>query len=138
MTMQTRRSHSHTIAQEIKGILIFVAVIWAVFLLNQATAYDLNSRGLQPRSRGGLVGIATMPFLHADLSHIVSNTTPLFVLLLLLAGSNSRTSEIVMAIIVVGGGFLWIPGRSPHGGGFQPIGCKQVCQVFRRLRNLVV
>ena len=54
---------------------------------------------------------ARVPFLHASLEHIVSNTVPLFVLLLLLAGSQAKSSGVVVGIILLGGALLWLFGR---------------------------
>jgi membrane associated rhomboid family serine protease len=101
----------HTIQQEIKGVIAFVAAVWGVFLLEQVVPFDLTSFGLTPRTTTGLVGILTMPFLHANLEHIVSNTVPLFVLLILLAGSQARSWEVVGGIMLVGGVLLWLFGR---------------------------
>ena len=58
----------------------------------------------------GLVGIPAMPFLHANLQHILSNTVPLFVLLMLLAGSRAESWEVVVLITFLGGLLLWIFG----------------------------
>ena len=52
-----------------------------------------------------------MPFLHANLHHILSNTFPLFILLVLLAGSKARSWEIVVDIVLLGGALLWLFGR---------------------------
>jgi membrane associated rhomboid family serine protease len=52
------------------------------------------------------------PFLHKDLSHIVSNSVPLFALLALLAGSRADSRKAVLSIIVTSGGLLWLFGRS--------------------------
>jgi membrane associated rhomboid family serine protease len=57
------------------------------------------------------VGIPAMPFLHANLQHILSNTVPLFVLLFLLAGSRAESWEVVVLIVFLGGFLLWLCGR---------------------------
>jgi membrane associated rhomboid family serine protease len=101
----------HTIQQEIKGVIAFVAAIWGVFLLDWALPVDLNSFGLVPRTLPGLFGIPAMPFLHANWAHIVSNTVPLFILLILLAGSRANSWAAVVAVVVLGGVFLWLFGR---------------------------
>ena len=103
-------SHAHEIRQELRGILFFIAAIWVVFLAD--LLLPLEQLGLIPRTVRGLPGIATLPFLHADLSHIVSNTIPLLVLLMLLAGSRSDSRVVVISIILVGGGLLWVFGRA--------------------------
>ena len=104
-----------SVGQELKSILIFLGVIWAVFLASYIL--PLDDYGLKPRSAVGLVGIVTMPFLHADLGHIVGNTVPLFVLLLLLAGSRAKSWQIVVEIVLLGGALLWVLGRSTNGAG---------------------
>lgn len=81
---------SHRVREELHGILIFIGVIWAVFLVSLVVP-SLDSFGLVPRTLTGLVGIVAAPFLHANLHHILSNTVPLFILLALLAGSQARS-----------------------------------------------
>jgi membrane associated rhomboid family serine protease len=101
----------HTIQQEIKGVIAFVGAIWAVFILECVLPFDLTSFGLVPRTLTGLVGIPTMPFLHASLPHIVSNTLPIFILLILLAGSRADSWKVVLEIVLLGGVLLWLFGR---------------------------
>jgi membrane associated rhomboid family serine protease len=100
----------HTIRQEIHGVALFVGAIWAVYLLSFPFP-TLDQYGVIPRRAAGFFGIVAMPFLHANLHHLVSNTIPLCVLLILLAGSRARSWEVVVAISVLGGGLLWVFGR---------------------------
>lgn len=106
-----RQPANHTIGQEIAGVIFFLGVIWSVFLVELVSPVDLKSFGLIPRTADGLVGIVTMPFLHANLQHIVSNTMPLVVLLVLLAGSRARSWVVVAEVISLSGGLLWMFGR---------------------------
>ena len=101
----------HTVREELRGILIFVGVIWAVFVVSLVFP-DLNRLGLIPRTFRGLIGIAAMPFLHANVQHLIGNTVPLVVLLALLAGSRARSWETVLEIALLGGALLWAFGRS--------------------------
>jgi membrane associated rhomboid family serine protease len=103
-------SASHPVREEIHGVLLFVGSIWGVFLLSLAFP-SLDSYGVVPRTLAGLVGIPAMPFLHANLDHIVSNTPPLLILLMLLAGSKARSWEIVIEVALLGGLLLWLFGR---------------------------
>lgn len=103
------KNQAHAISEEIKPILLFIAVIWGIFLLDRFL--PLETFGLLPRSLSHITGIIAMPFLHGDLSHIVSNTVPLLVLLSLLAGSKANSKFIVLAIILLGGALLWFFGR---------------------------
>jgi membrane associated rhomboid family serine protease len=101
----------HTVREELVGVLAFVGVVWGVFLVGFALPGRMQSYGLTPRTVQGLWGIVTMPFLHANLEHIVSNTVPLIVLLVLLAGSRPRSWAIVAGIVLVSGALLWLFGR---------------------------
>jgi len=101
---------SHTIREEIRGVVVFIGSIWAVFLVSLVFP-GLDQYGVIPRQPAGLVGVAAMPFLHGNLGHILSNTIPLFVLLVLLAGSRAESWEVVVVISVLGGLLLWIFGR---------------------------
>jgi membrane associated rhomboid family serine protease len=101
---------SHTIRQELHGILLFVGSIWAVFVLTLVFP-SLDQYGIVPRTTVGLVGIPASPFLHANWHHLLSNTIPLCVLLALLAGSRARSWEIVLEVGLLGGLLLWLFGR---------------------------
>jgi membrane associated rhomboid family serine protease len=101
----------HTIQQELNGVIVFVVAIWVVFFLDCVLPFDLTSYGLIPCTLTGLVGIPTMPFLHANLQHIVSNTLPIFILLILLAGSKANSWEVAVEVVLLGGVFLWLFGR---------------------------
>jgi membrane associated rhomboid family serine protease len=101
---------SHTIQEEIHGVVLFVGAIWAVYFVSWVFP-GLDQFGVIPRRLGGLPGIAAMPFLHANLQHILSNTVPLVVLLILLAGSRAESWEVVIIISLLGGSLLWVVGR---------------------------
>jgi membrane associated rhomboid family serine protease len=100
----------HTIGEEISGVVLFIGAIWAVFLASWIFP-GVDQYGVVPRRLVGLVGIPAMPFLHANLPHILSNTVPLFVLLILLAGSRAESWEVVLLIVLLNGLLLWIFGR---------------------------
>jgi membrane associated rhomboid family serine protease len=63
----------------IKIMLAFLAVIWAVFLFERLLMINLAQFGLRPREGIGLLGLFTTPLLHGNLSHIGSNSAPLFI-----------------------------------------------------------
>jgi len=99
----------HTIKRDFISIVIFIGIIWIVFILDRFL--PLEQFGLVPRNLHGLVGIVAMPFLHGDLSHILSNSVPLFFTLVLLASSRAHSGAIVVLITVLAGGGLWLFGR---------------------------
>lgn len=103
------KNYTHTIKEELKSIIIFIGIIWAVFLLDRFL--PLEKFGLIPRDLDGVFGIIAMTFLHGDLAHIMGNTVPLVVMLLLLAGSRANNIVIVVSIVAIGGLLLWLFGR---------------------------
>lgn len=95
---------------EAKGIIAFLCAICAMFVLSLLT--PLQQYGLIPRSLQGISGIVTMPFLHANVSHLLSNLVPLSVLLILLAGSQAHSARVVIMTTLGSGALLWLFGRS--------------------------
>jgi membrane associated rhomboid family serine protease len=60
-------------------LALFVGSIWVVSLAGFVFHLQ-HALGVQPRTLTGLTGIATAPWAHANLAHLVSNTVPLLVL----------------------------------------------------------
>jgi len=110
MRSLTGKEHVHSFKNDLSGIALFVAVIWVVFIIDRFL--PLEQLGMLPRSLRGLAGILTLPFLHANLQHIMANTVPLVVLLCLLAGSRANSIDIVVLISVIAGVLLWMFGQT--------------------------
>lgn len=110
------KNAAHTIHDEISYIFMFLTAIWAVFFVSHFFFPDLKEFGIAPRTMSGLIGIPLIVFLHGNLSHLLGNTIPLFILLMLLAGSRARSWEIVLDIILLSGSLLWIFGRASVAG----------------------
>lgn len=90
-----------------------LATMIVVYLLTAFGMGWLNQYGLLPRSVRGLLGIFTMPFLHAGLGHLLANLSGLVVLLgFLLLFHSSRAIEVLLEVTFLGGVFLWLVGRS--------------------------
>lgn len=109
-------SAAHAIKDEIRGVMIFIAVIWVFYLLDCVLPIS-DKFALVPRSLSGLPGIPLMPFMHGGWMHLIGNTIPLFVLLVLLAGSKARSWEIVTALIVASGCLVWVFGGASGPNG---------------------
>lgn len=91
----------------------FISIMWIVFILNSILPINLNHFGLVPRTEYGLIGIFTSPFLHANLSHIVNNSIPLFALLAITgAFYGDRMYWILFLNISIGGMLEWLFARS--------------------------
>ncbi len=142
MTMLVDSRNSHSIQRDLKGVALFLGVIWLVFIADRLL--PLEQLGLVPRTLHGLLGIVFMPFLHGDLAHLLSNTVPLVVTLLLLAGSRANSGVIVLLITLLGGVLLWLFGRPAlHIGAsglvFGLIGFHLFAGLFeRRLQSVII
>lgn len=96
--------------ERILPIAVFIGIIWVVFLLD--LILPLEKLGLVPRSLFGMIGIATMPFLHGGFGHILSNTIPLAILLGLMVISRRRPWSTIVLLTLISGLALWLFGRS--------------------------
>ena len=92
--------------------MLFVLGMWMVFYFNARYNLDLTNHGIRPRTLSGLLGIITLPFLHGDISHIVSNTFPILVLGTLLFYHYRELALRVLCISIISTGTLvWIFGE---------------------------
>ncbi|MFL5752040.1 MAG: rhomboid family intramembrane serine protease, partial [Bacteroidia bacterium] len=73
-------STSHTVLRSSLFPMAFLLLAWFVFYIDIHYKLELHAFGLEPRTLKGLLGLFTMPLLHADLRHIVYNSIPLFIL----------------------------------------------------------
>ncbi|MFA6806379.1 MAG: rhomboid family intramembrane serine protease [Bacteroidales bacterium] len=74
---------------------------------------SLSAYGLEPRTLKGLSGIFTMPLLHADFSHLVSNTLACFVLLFgLYIFYKEFATTLFLLFYLFSGIAAWIIGTS--------------------------
>ncbi len=112
--MERRSSAAGDLWQQLRGrvevLAVLFAAMWIIFALDRFL--PLERYGLLPRTVRGLVGILAMPFLHADLSHIMSNSAPLVVLLLILAATRPRPFTALFCTLLAGGTLLWLGGRT--------------------------
>ncbi|NKI34450.1 rhomboid family intramembrane serine protease [Wenzhouxiangella sp. XN79A] len=90
----------------------FLVVVWSVFLFDQMLQLELIRFGLRPRESAGLIGLATTPLLHFDLSHLMSNTLPLLIGGTLMLYLFPNASLRVLPLLFVGTSALaWIFAR---------------------------
>ncbi len=86
-----------------------VGILWVVYFLDLILPGSFNQYGIRPHEIGGLIGILTAPFLHANMSHLVSNSIPLFILTLsLLTFYKEKWLLITIYSIVLGGLAVWL------------------------------
>ena len=92
--------------------LLFPVVLWVVHLLSLLFNEDLSKLGLLPRNLVGLLGILTSPLIHADFSHLISNTIPLIILGWIIFYFHPKVSYILFIFIyLVTGLLVWIFAR---------------------------
>lgn len=108
------RDHMRAFVRRAAALVAFVAVLWAIQVVNWITGYDLNPAfGLIPRYLGGLDGVIAMPLLHRSFGHLMANTPPLLVMGGLLVATTTRALLPVNAVVIgLGGGLVWVFGSS--------------------------
>ena len=91
-----------------------LALMWAVFVGEVLAPVDLTRWGLRAHDVHAWYGIATMPFLHAGLAHIVGNSLPFLVLGIFVCWHGHRAFWRVIACGMVCSGLsAWL--LSPPG-----------------------
>ena len=92
---------------------LLTALPWIIHIIDNTFSLHLRRYGLQPMEVRGLVGILTMPFLHADWEHLIANTPALFALLGGLFLFYERgTWRILAYLYIVSGLLTWSMGRN--------------------------
>lgn len=93
--------------------MMLAALPWIVHLVGLAFSLRLKQYGLQPLEVRGLIGILTMPLLHADWNHLISNTPALWLLVFGLFLFYKRGAwRILLGLWVLSGFLTWLMGRS--------------------------
>ena len=92
--------------------LIIVAVMWVVKITEVSFGINLSRFGVTPHSVEGLVGILTLPFLHANWEHLLSNSVPILVLGTALYYCYPTLANRVLLITYLSSGLLtWCIGN---------------------------
>jgi membrane associated rhomboid family serine protease len=99
-------------AQALAGAGAFALLLWVAFLVNLvAGGYFSLLLGIAPRRLDGLDGVLFGPLLHADTSHLLSNTLPLLVLGFLTLLEGIRRFLVVLACSWLASGLgVWLTG----------------------------
>ena len=110
----THQDHKRAFLRRAAVLVAFIALLWAVQVVNWITGYSLNPAfGLIPRFLGGLDGIIAMPLLHGSFGHLMANTPPLLVMGGLLVATTTRALLPVNSVVIgLGGGLVWLFGSS--------------------------
>lgn len=102
----------------VRGIFtgfLSTVLIWLVFWADAGSSYRLNDWGILPRTLQGLPGILFSPLLHGDLSHIASNSIPLFILISLNHYFFRKIFwKMLPGVWLIGGFWTWCIGRPEY------------------------
>jgi len=150
MASETKLSRFFEMAEDRVGkqaafLLLWMAILWAVEIVDWVLPVQLDQFGIRPRDAGGLAGILLAPFLHGNFAHLASNTLSLFVLAWVVLATGWRRFWITSAVTVFGAGLvIWCFGRadSVHLGAsvlvFGYLGFLLLQGVFRRSLSWIV
>jgi len=95
--------------------LSFVVVLWLVKIFEEYTLIDLTILGVYPRKLSGLVGIITSPLIHANFSHLISNSIPLLVLMIFLFYAYTNSSfKVFFSVYILSNFLVWIFAREAY------------------------
>ena len=91
---------------------IFVFLMWLVKIVEVLFDINLTRFGIYPLTVQGLPGILLSPFIHADFTHLFSNSVPLFFLSLALFYFYSEVAlKVLIWTYFLTGLLVWIAGR---------------------------
>lgn len=101
-----------------KSILIpgaFIIFIWLIYFSQITYNIPFAQYGILPRTVRGISGILSAPLIHADLSHIISNTPVLLILSVTVIYFYPQSSlKVLGAIYLLTGIFVWIFARQVY------------------------
>jgi membrane associated rhomboid family serine protease len=110
---QDLENFTETSKQFIPTLLWCLSALWLFNAVNWQTGSKLNRFGIWPRHAIGLIGIPMSPLLHANFTHLLFNTTPLFVLGLFIMTLGLRTFYVAtLMITLLAGTGVWLFGRN--------------------------
>jgi membrane associated rhomboid family serine protease len=94
---------------------LFIFLLWLIKIFEAYTGFDLTGLGIYPRKASGLIGVLTSPLIHADFSHLVSNTITLFVLMFILFYTYRKSAIRVFFIVYIFSGLtVWLLARPAY------------------------
>ena len=95
--------------------LTFPVIMWMVYLISLSLNLDLSRMGVLPRDTIGILGIISGPIVHANFSHLLSNTMPLLILGWTIFFFYSKVSyKSFIVIYVLTGLFVWLFAREVY------------------------
>lgn len=91
---------------------VFLIIIWLVKVVEVVFHFSLSAGGILPRSFIHLPAILSMPLLHSDFAHLLSNSGPILVLGgFIFYFYREIAWKVILWIYGLSGLWLWIGGR---------------------------
>lgn len=103
------------VKDQLGAVVLVIAALWVVFgvdVLASFVGFDFREWfSLRPRTLTGLIGIVTMPIVHGDIWHLISNTWGLVVAMLALVVIRPKTwLNVLFGVYLVSGILTWLFG----------------------------
>ena len=90
-------------------------IMWMVYFISLSLNLDLSRMGILPRDMIGILGIISGPIVHANFSHLLSNTMPLLILGWTIFFFYSKVSyKSFIVIYVLTGLLVWLFAREVY------------------------
>ena len=107
--MNNRLKHSAFLA------VAFVALLWAIELVDRSLGLNLYRLGVYPGELHGLWGILFAPLLHGSWNHLASNSFALLLLGTALLYGYPRAARHVLVLVYIGSGIgVWLFARHSY------------------------
>jgi membrane associated rhomboid family serine protease len=94
---------------------LFVMLLWGLKLYEVVEHVNLSIYGLYPRRINGLLGILTAPLLHANFTHLLSNTFPLLILgSIIFYFYRTIAFQVFFWVYIMTGIWVWVAARDAY------------------------
>lgn len=112
------KERNHSLIESLIFPLIGMAIMWVVKLIEYLFELDFTSLGICPRTGFGLKGVFFAPLIHADFSHLFSNSIPFLASGMLLLLFFKRIAFPAFAWMYLLTGLLtWLVARNTNEAG---------------------
>jgi membrane associated rhomboid family serine protease len=93
----------------------FVIILWIIKLIEEIPGTSFSNMGIYPGEISGLKGIIFSPFIHGDFSHLISNTSTLFVgMFAILYFYRTSAYKVLIIVWIATGLMVWFLGRPSY------------------------
>lgn len=121
----------HEIRHALAVPVLLLIFMYLVFCIENFGDYDFKALGIYPRRIQSLFGIITMPFVHSDFEHILTNSPAfLFLSTLIYMKYKHIACKAMITMWILCGFLLWIIGRPSYHIGCSGIIYAMVMFVF--------